>query len=351
VTRRLGILVDHVRNRDLLETWVAGEAELERAGELESADLVLVDGPALKRERNALRWLRRQVAPAYLPVVLLTPHRRVTMLTSDLWRDLDDVVTTPIRTGELRVRVERLLRIRETSLSAARGLDELRRSNADLQEFAYVAAHELVAPLAIVSGVLDTVSLRFGDAGGPTVEMLLDEGRRGAARLQHLIDDLLAYSRAGRETPLEPVELDAVVPQALEVLAPQIAESHARVEIWPMPAVLGDASQLRLVFSNLVGNAVKYRADGRTPLVQVSAAERDGHVVVSIADNGIGVDAHRAEAIFEMFERERRGMAQPGSGIGLALCRRIVERHGGRIWVDPGPECGSVFRFTLRRTG
>ena len=144
-----------------------------------------------------------------------------------------------------------------------------------------------------------------------------------------------------------PVELEAIVPDALVVLATEIELTGTQLELGPLPVVRGDARQLQLVFSNLVGNAIKYRQGGSLPKIRIDAERHGDDWCVSVRDNGIGIDAGRADAMFAMFARERPDGDRPGFGIGLALCKRIVERHGGRIWVEPTDAGGTVVSFTL----
>jgi signal transduction histidine kinase len=346
--RRVLVAVDHRRNRQLLREWLAEDGSLEPVEDGEP-DLVVFDGPAFVRGRTWLAELRRGQDPAHVPCLLITPHREVSLVTRDLWRDVDELITTPIRPAELRVRVERLLELRAETLRTAQAIDDLVRSNTDLQQFAFVAAHELSTPLSVVVGVIETVNARFEEHVPSEVAALLGAARQSSSRLLHLIDDLLAYSRVGRNAELRPVELRQVVTEALGVLADQIDASGAEVETDELPTVLGDEHQLRLVFTNLVGNAIKYRRPGVAPRIRVGATKGDdGEWCVWVADNGIGIDPARAEAMFGMFERERRDGDRPGSGIGLALCRRIVERHGGRIWIERAETGGTVVKVSLR---
>jgi signal transduction histidine kinase len=347
--RRVLVAVEHRRNGQLLREWLAEDASLEPV-EPDGAepDLVVFDGPAFVRRRDWLAEARRAQTPAQLPCLLITPHKEVSLVTRDLWRDVDELITTPIRPAELRVRVERLLELRAGSVRAAEALEALARSNTDLQQFAFVAAHELSTPLSVVIGVIETVSGRFGDSVPTEVAALLGAARSSSSRLLRLIDDLLAYSRVEQDAALEPVDLAEVVADALAGLDDQVEATGADLRIDPMPLVLGNGRQLRIVVTNLVGNAIKYRRPGVPPAIEL-AATRDGDTwCISVSDNGIGIDPARAEAMFGMFERERRDGDRPGSGIGLALCRRIVERHGGDIWIERAETGGTVVKLSLR---
>lgn len=342
------VAVEHRRNAELLRDWLGATHGFDVVDELEGArvDLAIVDAAAYARLADGLREARERERPAWLPVLLLVAQRQARGLPPHVWEVADEVLTVPLRSFDLGLRVDRLMALRKRSVALARRLDELGRSNVDLEQFAYVAAHELATPLAVVTGAVETIAALERDRLDPKLRPLLDAAEQESRRLQTLIHDLLAFSQAGRAGPSEPVELDELLDEALAALAPQIDAHGAVVERTPLPAASCDRRQLRLVLTNLVGNAIKYRDAGEPPRIGVSATEDEERVVVSVADNGRGVPADRAQAIFEMFERSDGGRTS-GHGIGLALCRRIVERHDGRIWVEPAPGRGSVFRFSL----
>ena len=226
---------------------------------------------------------------------------------------------------------------------------ELTRSNAELEQFASVTSHDLQAPLTTISMYTELLERRHGPADGKAGgELDLVEGIRGATQqARGLIRDLLEYSRAGRgQLTLEQVPIERVVGQALEALAGAIEESHATVTVGEMPVVLADRVSLCRVFQNLVGNAVKFTGDA-TPRVSVEAEREGEHWRFSVRDNGIGMDPDHARRIFEPFQRLHGEEDYPGTGIGLAVCERIIDQHGGRIWVASAPGEGSVFYFTL----
>ena len=248
--------------------------------------------------------------------------------------------------------VWRLLRTNRELAGSRRALeeraDELERSNADLEQFAYAASHDLSEPLRTVAGFSQLLRSRYRGRLDGDADTIIEEMGAGVDRMQQLIDDLLLYSRVGR-APLhdDPVDLDEVVEDARARLGPAVAERGARVTTGDLPVVRGERGQLTQVFQNLIGNAVKFTAPGTTPEVHVSAEQLDGHWRVAVADNGIGVAGEQRETIFKMFGRLHPSDRYPGTGIGLALVKRIVERHGGRVWVEDGLEGGSVFVFTL----
>jgi PAS domain S-box-containing protein len=227
-------------------------------------------------------------------------------------------------------------------------LRELERSNAELAEFAYVASHDLSEPLRMVSSYLQLLRRRHGDELSPAADEFVGHAVDGAMRMRALIEDLLAYSRAGRsELPAEPVDLDALV----AAIAPTVIAAHAEprpvIEWGELPTVPGEAAQLAQLLQNLISNGVKFVAAGTVPYVCVTA-ERDGACWrLAVEDNGIGIELRHAERIFGMFQRLHTREAYPGTGIGLAIARKVVERHGGRIWVECRPAGGTRFAFTL----
>lgn len=232
-----------------------------------------------------------------------------------------------------------------------RQAEELRRSNAELQQFAYVASHDLQEPLRMVSSFTQLLARRYRGRLDADADDFIAYAVDGANRLQTLINDLLAYSRVGRQGPaLELVDCDAVVDRAIESLQMAIAESGATVTHDPLPTVRADASQLVQVFLNLIGNAVKYRS-AEPPQIHVSAERGAAEWIFSVCDNGIGVEPQYAERIFIIFQRLHSREEFSGSGIGLAICKKIVERHGGRIWVESLPGRGSRFMFTIPDRG
>jgi signal transduction histidine kinase len=224
---------------------------------------------------------------------------------------------------------------------------DLQRSNRDLEDYAAVASHDLQGPLATIGMHAELLQRRLG-AGSEQETMLAERIVSSSRSMTALVRDLLAYSRAGNAKPAhDRVELDAVVARAIENLAAPIAESGATVGAEPLPAVMGDRAMLAQVFQNLIANAVKF-CDGDEPRVQVRADTDGEHRVrVSVEDSGIGIAPDEADRIFRPFHRLHGEERYEGSGIGLAICRRVVEAHGGRIWAEPRPEGGTAFRLTL----
>lgn len=226
---------------------------------------------------------------------------------------------------------------------------ELQRSNAELEQFAYVASHDLQEPLRKVASFCQLLEKRYKGQLDERADQYIDFAVDGAKRMQQLINDLLAFSRVGRFSGEQSVvALDEVVEHALGSLGAAIEESGAEVVVQqPLPRVRGEASLLAGVFQNLVGNALKFRDEGSRPRIEVGA-ERDGDEwCFAVTDNGIGIEPDYAERIFMIFQRLHPKDVYAGTGIGLAMCRKIVEYHGGRIWLDTESRDGTTFRFTL----
>ncbi|RKD88934.1 PAS domain S-box protein [Halopiger aswanensis] len=224
---------------------------------------------------------------------------------------------------------------------------QLEASNERLEQFAYAASHDLQEPLRMVTSYLQLLENRYGDDLDDDAEEFIDFAVDGAERMRQMIDGLLQYSRVEtRGDPFESIDLNDVLDETLENLELQIDENQAEVVVDSLPTVRGDASQLQQVFQNLVSNAIEYSGD-EPPEIRIAAERNGAKYVISVHDDGIGIDPEDQDRIFEVFHRLHTHEEHPGTGIGLALCRRIIERHGGEIWVDSEPGNGTTFSFTL----
>jgi signal transduction histidine kinase len=248
------------------------------------------------------------------------------------------------RTRELQLEV--LDRTRAERELASRA-EELARSNSELQRFAYVASHDLQEPLRMVASYTQLLARRYKGKLDADANDFINFAVEGATRMQQLIKDLLAYSRvSATEKALVLVDANLICKEALFNLRKAIEDSHATLTIGPLPQILADASQLGQVFQNLVSNAIKYGAKAK-PEVRISAQQSGEHWRFSVQDNGIGIEPQYFERIFQMFQRLHTREQYSGTGIGLTICRKIVERHGGKIWVESHPGKGSTFLFSI----
>ncbi|MFJ9733649.1 ATP-binding protein [Streptomyces sp. NPDC101169] len=256
-------------------------------------------------------------------------------------------------TEAMRQRLVRELKFSEQ----ARGLldeqaEDLRRSNTELEQFAYVASHDLQEPLRKVSSFTQLLQRRYGGQLDDKADQYIAFAVDGANRMQTLINDLLAFSRVGRvHNDHQTVDLESVLGKVLDDLSVTIEETGAEITHDPLPTVVGDATQLGMLWQNLLSNAIKFRSPDRPPRVQVDAACDGGVWTFSVTDNGIGIAPEFHDKVFVLFQRLHTKDAYPGTGIGLAMCKKVVEFHGGTIGIDAGHTSGTRVVFTLPATG
>jgi PAS domain S-box-containing protein len=251
--------------------------------------------------------------------------------------------------GQLMARRQAEAAMRAANAALETQTRELMRSNEELQQFAYVASHDLQEPLRMVSSYTQLLARRHADKLDGDAREFMDFIVDGAARMKQLIEDLLEYSRVGtRGHEMQPVESAQALDRALANLRAAREASGAEVTREHLPTVIADGTQLTQLFQNLIGNAMKFHGD-EPPRIHVMGEERDDVWLFTVRDNGIGLDTQFSERIFMMFQRLHTKTEYPGTGIGLAICKKIVQRHGGRIWVDSQPGRGATFGFTLAR--
>ena len=244
------------------------------------------------------------------------------------------------------------LRQREDELARVnRGLEEheaeLSRSNEDLQQFAYVASHDLQEPLRMIASYIGLLNRRYKGKLGDDADEFIGFAVDGAKRMQGLIQDLLTYSRVGSKAKeLVPVDCGAVLEKTLKMLEVAAQEAAATITHDPLPSVLGDETQLGQLLQNLIGNGLKYR-NGTPPVIHIGVTRDADKWIFSVRDNGIGIDPKDAERVFVIFQRLHSREEYSGTGLGLAICKKIVERHGGKIWLESELGKGSIFYFTL----
>ncbi len=254
--------------------------------------------------------------------------------------------TAELQQSNIRLQAEMDER-RKAEEALRRRTDELARSNADLEQFAYIASHDLQEPLRMISSYVQLLAKRYRGKLDQDADEFIFFASDGAFRMQGLINDLLTYSRVGtRGKRFEEVNLETVFAQALENLQLAVKEKNAVVTHDPLPTAYGDSGQLTQVFQNLIDNAIKFHGE-EPPRVHLSARLEGSECIFSVKDNGIGIAPEHLSRLFMLFQRLHTRREYPGTGIGLATCKRIVEWHGGKIWVGSSPGKGSTFFFGI----
>lgn len=338
-----------------VEEWRGGRG-LANAVYDTKAPLTIRDAQADPRVRDPEFYKRHRLA-SYLGIPLIAKDEVLGVLAFYTREEHefsgDEVEFLTTLAGQAAVAIYNSRLFSETKQAEAaleRKIEELNRSNAELQHFAYVASHDLQEPLRMVSSYMQLLANRYQDKLDADGHEFISYAVGGVSRMQKLINDLLAYSRLGsRAQPFRVVRCDDVLTQVLLNLKSTIAESRASVTHESLPAVMGDATQLSQLFQNLISNAIKFHSE-KLPKVHLSAKRTNGDWRFAVEDNGIGIEPQFFDQIFLIFRRLHGRMEYPGTGIGLAICKRIVERHGGRIWVESELGKGAKFCFTLPST-
>lgn len=366
VSTNLQLLIPHLEARGHVALVARGGEEAIARARYARPDLILLDVvmPGIDGF-EACRRLKRDEATRDIPVIFMTALTATDDKIEGFRAGAVDYVTKPINAEEALARIDthltlhalrqqlaaqnQLLRqevaLRELAQAA------LQRSNAELEQLAYVASHDMQEPLRMVASYLQLVVERYADKLDADGHEFIGYAVDGAKRMQALINDLLAFSRVNTKArPFEPTDIAKTVATAKLQLHVAIVESGAEITEGELPVVSGDAIQLLQLFQNLIGNAIKFRGE-TPPRVHLAAQAGGGGWIFSVSDNGIGIAPEYFERIFVLFQRLHGRRQYPGTGIGLALCKRIVERHGGRIWVESTPGRGSVFRFSLPQNG
>lgn len=336
--------IPHIRRADALhDLWLARVARPILADPASQPIEVVRE----ERGKKLIDAIRTEVLAAQRVADDVVAHRR-TAATRAIAFSIAVIVLFVFVAGSIALRSEGIFQRRQRvlRLEIERRNAELERSNTALHDFAYVASHDLREPLRTVASFTQLLRDRYSNQLDATANEFMDFAVDGAHRGQQLIEDILAYSRVTTHgKPLEATDLHKSVEAAIENLKFAIEERSARLQIGALPRVLGDPRQLTQLFQNLIGNALKYGGD--PPHVNVSALA-DGEVWrICVADNGIGIPPESHERVFRMFQRLHTRAEYSGTGVGLAICKGIVERHGGRIWVESGAGRGATFCLTL----
>ena len=348
-------LVAQVLRKDGLSTStvvVQTEAAFERELRVRLPDVVLADYNLPQWQgMEALEVMRREGLD--IPLILVSGALEDLTAVECIKRGATDYV---LKDGLARLPGAIRRALKEKSLLHSRRLaeenlvrkvEELARSNAELEQFVYVASHDLQEPLRMVAAYTQLLGERFRGKLGEDGDKFIGYASEGAQRMQVLIQDLLAFSRVGRkESAGGSVDCNLVMKEVLRTLESAIQESHAVVTQGDLPEVWADRTQMAQVFQNLIGNAIKFRGK-EPPVISVQAEKNGQDWRFSVSDNGIGIPPESAENIFVVFQRLNARSEYPGNGIGLAICKKIIERYGGRIWVESKGGSGSIFKFTL----
>ena len=328
---RAGFIVDEARTGEQ-----AIAAIRDRPPDLVLLDINLPDIDGFE----VCRRIKADPETARIPVVFLSAARLADLdVVAGLEHGADNYLREPVDPAVLVATVRALLRERDVQ-------EALVRSNEQLRRFAFVVSHELQEPLRMVKSYTQLLSQRYKDNLGPEANEYMQFTITGVNRMEKFIHDMLAYSQAAEaDMEMKAFSCRTALDWALMELQPAIEESGATITSDALPVVMGDPMRLSQVFKNLIGNAIKYHGE-QTPQVHVSAAAEGLEHIICIRDNGIGIDPKYFDNIFILFKR-LHGRDRAGSGVGLAICKEIVEHHGGRIWVESDPGQGSSFCFTL----
>ncbi|HEY9850260.1 MAG TPA: response regulator [Leptolyngbyaceae cyanobacterium] len=267
-----------------------------------------------------------------------------------------DYITKPFQVEEVVARVTNQLTIRhlhyklaEKNAQLEKLNEELKKSNAELEQFAYTASHDLKSPLQAILGYAHGLNWKYEQQLDIEGKRYIEQIIHSAWRMKRLIDDLLEYSKVGTHyEEFELVDCLSVLEEALANLEEDISASHARITHSELPKVMGDRTQLMQLFQNLISNAIKFRRPEVTPEIFISANQKDkSEWLFAVRDNGIGMESHDFDRIFQIFQRLHSYKEYPGTGIGMTICKKIVERHGGRIWLESQVGVGTIFYFTI----
>ena len=268
---------------------------------------------------------------------------RHVLIDSSVHWDEGEFLNTRCVTRDVTERMQLQTELEET-------VERLQQSNERLREFAYAASHDLQEPLRMVTSYLQLLDRRYTDGLDADAREYIDFAVDGAQRMRELVNDLLEYAEIEQDTlQLEPVDCEAIIDRVLDDLRVQIDDADATIVVGSLPTVQANANQLETLVQNLVANALKYNEE--VPHIEITAEESEAVWTFSVRDNGIGIDPDRTEWIFGLFKRLHADDAYPGTGIGLTLCQKIVENHGGDIWVQSEVGDGSTFSFTIPKAG
>lgn len=263
-----------------------------------------------------------------------------------------DYVTKPFQEIEVLAWIEHQLRIQRLQQQLREQNEELARSNRELEHFAYVVSHDLQQPLQSVTGFVKLIHLKYDNYLDEVAFDYLNRIHDAGNRMQRLIQDLLAYSKVGKQNQeFQPIDCNHVLKQVLDNLQIEISEKQVDLSHDSLPTVMGNETQLIQLLQNLISNAIKFLPPGITPQVKISVVKQGSQWLFGVHDNGIGIESNHLEQVFEIFQRVQSAKHYPGTGIGLATCKKIVENHAGRIWINSQLGIGTTFYCTIKDLG
>ena len=342
---RILLLLENKQNRALLADWLSQHyqvIQLDPSISMESQfDVCLIDGPSLDRCWSEIQACKKAQDPIFLPVIFLTAHREVELITRHLWKTIDELIRLPIEKTELQARVEMLLRTRSLSLA-------LKLRNEDLESFFHAMTHDLRAPLRAVKSFAELLedSPGLSSKGAHYVQRI----RSASGQMQELIDALISFARVGynEQTP-QAVDLQILLERCLQQLEMEIEKRAAQIQVLsPMPIVEGYPFLFKIILTNLLSNALKFVEPGQSPVVLLRCQLSQTMCRIEIEDHGIGMTPEQQNRLFRPFVQFHGVEEYEGIGLGLATVRKAVELMGGRIGVSSTPGQGSLFWLNLR---
>ncbi|MDX2240258.1 MAG: ATP-binding protein [Leptolyngbyaceae cyanobacterium bins.302] len=295
------------------------------------------------------KMLKASPETNYIPVIFISALDDIADKVKAFRSGGIDYITKPFQEAEVLVRVENQLRLQKLQRQLIQRNEELARSNQELEQFAYAISHDLQQPLQTMIGFARLIVLDHQISLNEITYEHLHEIIKAGDRAQQLIQDLLSYAQVKHQNQnFEPVDCNLMLVKVLDNLKMMISTKDAVIHTDSLPTIIGNESQLIQLFQNLIDNAIKFSHPDSSPQISISATNQTNEWLFAIHDNGIGIAAQYLESIFEIFQRVYTFEQYPGSGIGLAICKKIVELHGGRIWVESHPNTGTTFYFTLQ---
>ncbi|MBD2180929.1 response regulator [Planktothrix sp. FACHB-1375] len=320
-------------------------------------DLILLDIMMPNMDGYQLcQYFKQNEKTRHIPIIFISALDDVLDKVKAFNSGGADYISKPFEVKEVLARVTNQLTIRqlynaltEQNIQLQKLNEELRIANAELEQFAYIASHDLKSPLQSIIGYTQLISCKYEKDFAPDHKRYLEHIVNAAWRMKRLIDDLLDYSKLGKETQeLELTDCQNVLEEALDNLREEINSSGATITHSPLPKLMGDRTQLISLFQNLISNGIKFRRPQVIPEIKILAQlKNSSEWLFGVQDNGIGIEPQYFERIFEIFQRLHSYREYPGNGIGMTICKKIVERHGGSIWVESQVNKGTTFYFTI----